>query len=246
MVLLAVPHTDVAVLRSILEAKLLDVHHELAHTDARRRRSGLYDVALMLEGLVEQLSPGPDSPPDDAVKAWRHAGASSPESGASDEDLTPRWSVPSSITQYLREHGVDYSVIHHHAAYTALREAAAAHVPGSEWAKAVACMADEQPALAVVPADHVVDMHRLRNVIGAMQLRLATEPEIAAMYQECEPGAMPPLGPLYGLRVFVDLSLASSAEITFNAGSRCDAIRMRYRDFEELVDPTVADFGRWH
>ena len=54
---------------------------------------------------------------------------------------------------------------------------------------------------------------------------------------------MPPFGPLYKQPVVVERSLTSDPEILFNGGSHHDAIRMRYRDFEDLVKPTVADFG---
>jgi Ala-tRNA(Pro) deacylase len=63
------------------------------------------------------------------------------------------------------------------------------------------------------------------------------------LYSECELGAMPPFGPLYKQPVVVDRSLTSDPEILFNAGSHREAIRMKYRDFEELVKPTVADFA---
>lgn len=151
--------------------------------------------------------------------------------------------ISSSISNYLERSHVNYSVIEHPIAYTAQEEAAVAHVPGREWAKVVVCMADGQPALAVLPADYVVDLERLRALIGATSLRLATEAEMRSFYAECEVGAMPPLGPLYGQRVFVEQSLAADPEIVFNAGSHREAIRMRYRDFEALVQPTVAQFG---
>lgn len=151
--------------------------------------------------------------------------------------------IPSSITNYLGQHQVSYSVFQHPAAYTAQEEAALAHVPGSEWAKAVVCMADGEPTLAVLPAHYKVDLDRLRDALGVTSVRLATESEMAAIYRDCEVGAMPPLGPLYGQRVIVDASLTADPEIAFNAGSHRDAIRMRYRDFEQLVKPMVAEFG---
>lgn len=79
--------------------------------------------------------------------------------------------------------------------------------------------------------------------LGARSLRLATEAELTPLYRDCEVGAMPPLGPLFGQRVVVDKSLTLDPEIAFNAGSHSEAIRMRYGDFEELVKPSVADFG---
>lgn len=151
--------------------------------------------------------------------------------------------IPSSISNYLEQHRVRYSVVEHPVAYTAQEEAAATHVPGREWAKAVVCMVDDQPTLAVLPADYLVDLDRFRAVCGASSVRLASEAELRPLYSDCELGAMPPFGPLYKQPVLVDKSLTSDPEIVFNAGSHREAIRMRYRDFEELVKPTVAEFG---
>jgi len=151
--------------------------------------------------------------------------------------------VPASISRYLERHGVNFSVVEHPIAYTAQEEAAATHVPGREWAKAVVCMVDDQPTVAVLPADHLVDLERFREACGARSVRLASEAELRPLYPDCELGAMPPFGPLYKQPVLVDRSLTTDPEILFNAGSHHEAIRMRYRDFEELVKPTVADFG---
>jgi Ala-tRNA(Pro) deacylase len=151
--------------------------------------------------------------------------------------------VPGVVREYLAHHHVPYTVVHHPLAYTAQEGAAATHVPGREWAKAVVCMADDQPVLAVLPAHREVHLELLRYCVGSRSLRLARETEIAPLYGECELGAMPPFGPLFGQRVFVDKSLVADPEIVFNAGSHRDAIRMRYADFERLVHPTVAEFG---
>jgi Ala-tRNA(Pro) deacylase len=151
--------------------------------------------------------------------------------------------IPTSISKYLDRHGVNYSVVEHPLAYTAQAEAAATHVLQREWAKAVVCMVDDQPTLAVLPADLVVDFGRFRTACGGSFARLATEAEIQPLYADCELGAMPPLGPLYKQPVLVDRSLTADPDILFNAGSHREAIRMRYQDFEQLVKPTVADFG---
>jgi Ala-tRNA(Pro) deacylase len=151
--------------------------------------------------------------------------------------------IPASISSYLERNGVKFSVVEHPVAYTAQEEAAASHVPGREWAKAVVCMVDDKPTLAVLPADQVVDLDRFRAVCGASSVRLASEAELRPLYSDCELGAMPPFGPLYKQPVVVDRSLTSDPEILFNGGSHREAIRMRYQDFEALVKPTIAEFG---
>lgn len=152
--------------------------------------------------------------------------------------------IPLAIQDFLNQTGRPYRAFHHRPAYTAQEEAAVTHVPGSRWAKTVVCLADSEPVLAVIPAHYRLDLDRLRQVAGASMLRLAREAEISNLYPECETGAMPPLGPLYGERVFVDESLTRASELVFNAGTHADAVRMSYADFESVASPTVGCIGR--
>lgn len=151
-------------------------------------------------------------------------------------------SVPQRITDFLARGGARYSMLTHPVAYSAREESAAAHVPGRDWAKTVVCFAGHEPLMVVLPAPYLVDLDHLCDVAATTTLRLAREEELGALYPESEPGAMPPLGPLYGQRVIVEQSLAANEEIVFNAGTHADAIRMRYRDFEQLVHPEVGQF----
>ena len=84
----------------------------------------------------------------------------------------------------------------------------------------------------------------LQDLVGAAEMRLATEAEVGLLYHGCELGAVPPIGPMFGQRVFVDTSVTANDEIAFSAGSHRSAIRMRYREFESLVHPTIGRFAR--
>jgi len=151
--------------------------------------------------------------------------------------------IPRSISDFLERNHAEYTVLEHPPAYTAQEEAAAAHVPGREWAKVVVCVADERPILAVLPAPLKIDLSRLREAAHARAVRLAREDEFKGLYDDCEIGAMPPLGPLYHQDVVVDRSLADDRDIVFDAGSHRESIRMPFRQFERLVRPTVAPIG---
>jgi Ala-tRNA(Pro) deacylase len=151
--------------------------------------------------------------------------------------------IPTSIEQHLATCHIPYAVLHHPRAHTAQEEAAVTHVPVRMWAKTIACFADGDPILAVLPADYMIDVDRLRTVTGARALRFARENELSPLYPDCEVGAMPPLGTLYGQRVFVDRSLAEDEEVVFNAGSHTDAIKVKYDDFARLVHPIIGAFG---
>lgn len=152
-------------------------------------------------------------------------------------------SAPSSVHAFLGEAGVPYTVLPHPVAFTAQEEAAAMHVPGRGWAKVVICIADGNPVQAVLPAPLVVSLDRLRALSGAQAIRFALESELRGLFPDCELGAMPPFGPLYGQRVFVDAALASEPDIVFNAGTHSEAIRMRYADFAAAAKPIVGRFA---
>ena len=147
------------------------------------------------------------------------------------------------VQEYLRAGNVGYTVFQHAPAFTAQEEAAVTHVPGRDWAKAVVCFADGVPLMAVVPAHRHVDLERLLDITGARELRLADESELDWLYPDCERGAMPPLGPLYRQRVFVDQSLAGEEEIVFNGGTHTDAICMQFCDYAALAHPVVGRFA---
>lgn len=141
------------------------------------------------------------------------------------------------LKQFLDAHGVKYVTIAHSVAYTAQEIAASAHVRGKEMAKTVVVKVDGRLAMAVVPATLKVDLARLAAAAGAKTAEIATEQEFQHAFPECEVGAMPPFGNLYGVDVYVDRRLAEDEEIVFNAGSHVELIRLKYADFERLVKP---------
>lgn len=152
--------------------------------------------------------------------------------------------ISSKLKNYLDSNQVKYVSIVHSRAYTAQEIAAGAHIKGRELAKAVMVKAAGQDLMLVLPASHRVDFDRLQEVTGGRDARLATEAEFKDLFPECEVGAMPPFGNLYGIRVLCDSSLAEDEEIVFNAGTHTEVIRMAYKDYVNLVRPEVASFAR--
>jgi Ala-tRNA(Pro) deacylase len=110
-------------------------------------------------------------------------------------------------------------------------------------AKTVIVKLDGTLAMAVLPASDTVNFERLKAAAGARTVALANEQDFQGRFPECEVGAMPPFGNLYGLDVWVAARLAEDAEIAFNAGDHTELIRMAYRDFDHLVQPKVGQFS---
>ena len=148
------------------------------------------------------------------------------------------------LEAYLRENGVPFEMQHHPRAITAQEVAAAEHVPGKMLAKVVMVSADGEMAMLSLPAPYHVDLEKAAKMLGAQEARLAEEEEFEGAFPDCEVGAMPPFGNLYGLPVYVEEALAEDETIFFRAGTHTDAMSVGYADFERLVEPTVGRFAR--
>ena len=144
---------------------------------------------------------------------------------------------------YLDENNVKYMAISHSKAYTSQEIAASAHIPGKELAKTVIIKINGNMAMAILPASKMVNFELLKETIGASEVELASEREFKGMFPECEIGAMPPFGNLYGMDVYVAESLVKEKDIVFNAGSHTELIKMAYEDFERLVNPRKLNFS---
>jgi Ala-tRNA(Pro) deacylase len=104
-------------------------------------------------------------------------------------------------------------------------------------------IADGEPVMLVLPTTRRVDLERLRALLGTAVVRLASEHELAERFPDCEIGAMPPFGNLYGLPVYVDRALEGDRVIFFQAGSHTRAMSLAYADFKRLVAPKVLGFS---
>ena len=150
--------------------------------------------------------------------------------------------VPARLIDFLNQSKVRYEVLHHPEAFSAQELAAIEHVKGRSHAKVVMVKTGGELSMAVLPADHRIDLERLGKVTGG-QTVVAGEGEFRALFPDCAVGTMPPFGQLYGVATYLDKSLAGVGRIVFEAGTHSDAVRIRYTDYERLAKPVVAEFA---
>ncbi|MBI3330635.1 MAG: YbaK/EbsC family protein [Candidatus Omnitrophica bacterium] len=152
--------------------------------------------------------------------------------------------ISEKLKAFLDGARVTYTVGKHAVVYTAQEIAAAQHVSGRQLAKCVLVKTDQGPVLAVLPAVCLVDLKRLKALLGAKTVTIAKEADIKAQFPDVEVGAMSPFGNLYGVPVAVDQGFSEAEAIVFNAGTHADTITMRYADFANLVKPKAGAFGQ--
>ncbi|MCL6098654.1 MAG: YbaK/EbsC family protein [Bacteroidetes bacterium] len=147
------------------------------------------------------------------------------------------------LKEFLDKNKIKYVTIKHSLAFTAQEIAASAHIKGTEMAKTVLIKIDGKMAMFVLPASYKVNFDQLQETLGTKNIRLANEVEFKDKFSDCDVGAMPPFGNLYGLDVYVADVLAKDEEIAFNACTHTELIQMPYKDFERLVKPRLIKFS---
>jgi Ala-tRNA(Pro) deacylase len=143
------------------------------------------------------------------------------------------------LQRYLDENDISYAVRSHPVAFTAQELAAAEHVPGGVVAKVVIAFVDDEMVMLVLPATRSVDLWQLGVLVGGRPYRLAHEEEFTPRFADCDAGAMPPFGNLYGVPVYLDEPLAAHDRIVFQACTHTETIELATADFRRLVDPVV-------
>ena len=152
-------------------------------------------------------------------------------------------SIPRRIRDYLDTQNVPYEWLPHPQAFTAQEVAHSLHISGKRLAKTVVVNADGRTVMTVLPASHRLIMAELKAVLEARHVEMLPEGELAKLFPECDLGAIPPFGNLFGLDVWVDRTIADQGEIVFTAGTHVDAVRMKYHDFANLAKPRVERFS---
>jgi prolyl-tRNA editing enzyme YbaK/EbsC (Cys-tRNA(Pro) deacylase) len=154
-----------------------------------------------------------------------------------------RTPVTDRLERWLRESGVEFRIFEHEPVRTSEEAARVRGTPLEQGAKALVIRADDRYVHLVLPAHLKADNATLRTLLGTRQLRFASADELREL-TACVPGAVPPFGNLFDLRVLIDEALTANETIAFNAGSNAVSITMRADDFVRLSGGTIARFAR--
>ncbi|WP_257455108.1 aminoacyl-tRNA deacylase [Archangium lipolyticum] len=151
--------------------------------------------------------------------------------------------IPEPIQHYLHEQHVPFLRHWHSRAVTAQELAQSLHVTGYRVVKSVIVQADQKLWICLIPASATLDLEKVRETLGAREARLATEDEFADRFPECELGAEPPFGKLYGLPVLMDGGLEVAEDLLLRAGSHEEALEVSVEDFVGLESPRMASIS---
>ena len=146
--------------------------------------------------------------------------------------------IASTVSDCLAEHDVAYDVLTHPHTATSSETAEASHVPGARLAKSVILEDDMGYLMVVLPSNRSLNMGELHRQLNR-NLGLAAENELASLFRDCEIGALPAVGPAYGLETVVDDELAEQPDIYFEAGDHEQLIHVTAEVFHTLMGDRI-------
>ena len=138
------------------------------------------------------------------------------------------------VQSVLDDMGVNYRVSHHPTAYTAQMLAEAEHVPGRKVIKPVV-VRDGEFVMCDLPACYRVDLGELKDQLQADDVKLVERTKLSELFPDCEVGAVPPIGRIYGMTTLMDESLVADDRVTFQAGTHEDAVTMSLAEYRRVA-----------
>ncbi len=142
--------------------------------------------------------------------------------------------VAKTVMSYLQSRQIPYTVVPHRRTVSTRETAQAAHVSPERMAKAVVFWDRHGYLMAVLPGDRHVGVEMLSSKLGR-NLALADESRIAPVFEDCDLGAIPPIGPAYGMETIVDDGLVGLPEVYFEAGDHEDLICVDGEQFLQML-----------
>ena len=143
--------------------------------------------------------------------------------------------IPARLSAYLLANDTQYDICPHRHARGSSSTARVAHVPAHQLAKGVVLEDEAGCVMAVVPGDRYVRLGQLSQLLERRHLRLADEECIAALFPDCERGAVPALGMAWGLEVVVDDELETLAEVYLECGDHARLLKLSHAQFHTLM-----------
>lgn len=147
------------------------------------------------------------------------------------------------LKDFLDEAAVEYMCLSHPPAFTAQELARHVKIAGDRVVKTVIIELDGKMAMLVMPATWRIRWDRLSRILDTDFIDLADEQEFKDRFPNCEVGAMPPFGNLFGMSVYCCEAMTEQPELAFAAGSHTESVHMKTSDFLTLVQPMILNQG---
>ncbi len=140
------------------------------------------------------------------------------------------------LEKYLQGRAVKYKLVTHPHSEHSMETAEKAHVPGDALAKGVLVKDEKEYLLVVLPSDYHIELDTLKKLLQ-QDVAMVDEVTLGAVFDDCEVGALPPIGMAYGIKTIWDptSSLGALDQVFFEAGDHRSLVKMSGVQFHELM-----------
>lgn len=143
--------------------------------------------------------------------------------------------ISTRLDQYLSEQHISYQTVNHSHSNSSLHSAVAASIPLMNLAKGVVLEDHEgKHLMAVLPANAKISFSILNDELNA-NYHMVKEQQVYNMFEDCEHGAVPPVGDAYHMRMVYDKSLADLDHVYIEAGDHQTLIKLDRDAFIKLM-----------
>jgi len=143
--------------------------------------------------------------------------------------------IAPTLVKQLAKHGIAYDTVHHHYSNSSLNSAHSAHIPAANLVKPVILEDDNGFVMALIPANQHLMIREL-NMFLNRNMGLAREAELSELFNDCELGAIPPVGEAYGMETVVDYNFDECNDVYIEAGNHTDLLHLSGRSFRRLME----------
>lgn len=148
-------------------------------------------------------------------------------------------SIANRLQKYIADRQLPWDCVSHQPSGSCMEAAHRAHVPPDRVAKAVVLEGRAGYLMAVIPANHHLDVEDLGEALSD-DFALVSEARLGGLFADCRPGAVPPVGAAYGIRTIWDEGLGRRADVYFEAGDHETLVHMRGAEFGALMREAAA------
>jgi len=147
--------------------------------------------------------------------------------------------ISTRVADYLKSKDIHFDTVNHEYTNSSVGAAIETHLAPKNIAKAVVLEDDEgRHLMAIIPAHHKISLHKLRDQMHVMDLHLVDEKQVYELFSDCDPGAVPAIGPAYNMKSVYDDALSYQADIYFEAGDHKTLIHLTNDQFNKLMADT--------
>jgi len=151
--------------------------------------------------------------------------------------------IPKKVESFFATHGLNLEVVAHRTVYTVYDLAQTLREKFENITKTLLVKADKEFYLVVMPANYRLDIQKLKKVLRAKKVSLASERDMKNKFKT-HPGAMLPFGALHKVGVVADKSLLKAKYALFSAGSFTESVRLKMKEYMRVADPRVAQVAK--